>query len=92
MPYCNISIRVVATSSFVGSFVDFSNWLLFAFGVWCVSNPNKTGADRYSLIPTFRDAADPDTSVVWQSGAPFSPEQGAFAPRTTTAATRNARM
>ena len=31
------------------------------------SCPNVNGADRWSVIPTYRDAATPDSSTVWKS-------------------------
>ncbi len=32
------------------------------------SHPNRSGRDRWSLIPTYRDGATPDASKVWKQG------------------------
>jgi ectoine hydroxylase-related dioxygenase (phytanoyl-CoA dioxygenase family) len=56
-----------------GHAIIFSDLLLHS------SNPNKTGADRYSLIPTFRDSRRKDTSTVWQCGAKLCESVQAFA-------------
>ena len=57
-----------------GQAIIFSDLLLHS------SNANATGADRYALIPTFRDATVPDSSKVWRSGAPFDPRTTTFVP------------
>lgn len=36
------------------------------------SCPNINGADRWSVIPTYRNAAEPDNSTVWKSSLPLS--------------------
>lgn len=55
-----------------GHAIIFSDLLLHS------SNANVTGADRYSLIPTYRDQAAKDESRVWKCGASFSAETDAF--------------
>jgi len=32
------------------------------------SHPNQNGADRWSLIPTFRSGEEPDSSKIWSDG------------------------
>ena len=47
-----------------GSAIIFSDLLLHA------SNPNMNGADRYSMIPTYRRADVEDASTTWETSVP----------------------
>jgi hypothetical protein len=49
-----------------GHAIIFSDRLVHA------SNANVNGADRYSMIPTYRRADVPDSSVVWDTALPVS--------------------
>lgn len=35
------------------------------------SHPNRSGEDRWSLIATYRNGSEPDSSTVWSSGLPL---------------------
>ena len=55
-----------------GEAIIFSDLLLHC------SNPNTTGKDRFSLIPTFRSSSRCDPSSVWRCSATYCENSGAF--------------
>jgi ectoine hydroxylase-related dioxygenase (phytanoyl-CoA dioxygenase family) len=35
------------------------------------SHPNRSGADRFCFIPTYRSADEPDSSTIWSASLPL---------------------
>jgi phytanoyl-CoA hydroxylase len=60
------SLPIVTAPVPRGAGIFFHDLLLHA------SCPNLNGADRWSVIPTYRDAATPDSSTVWKSALVLS--------------------